>query len=238
MDSSWNICNHFCTTSHEQDERLLSKRVIEPELLEHAPLDDARANLADIVRLNQKFGGHGVLRKTLAEVVNGNAKFSLLDIGAASGDTAKLISRLYPQASVTSLDLNAVNLADAPHPKLLADAFHLPVKPDSFDFVFSSLFLHHFEGPAVSELLASFYRVARRALLISDLERHILPYLFFPVTRPLFKWTPITMHDGMFSIRSAFRVREMRKLAQDAGIGHALVRVHRPAFRISLVAKK
>lgn len=238
MVSSWNICNHFCTTSDEQDTRLLSKRVIEPELLDHAPLDEARANLADIVRLNKKFGGHSVLRKTLAEVVQGTEKFSLLDIGAASGDTAKLIAGLYPQATVTSLDMNAVNLADAPHPKLLADAFHLPVKANSFDFVFCSLFLHHFEGPAVSELMASFYRVARQALLISDLERHILPYLFFPVTQPLFKWTPITMHDGMFSIRSAFRAAEMRKLAADAGLAHARVRIHRPAFRISLVAKK
>ncbi len=145
-------------------------------MLEHAAPEEARANLADIVRLNEKFGGHGVLRKTLAEVVDGNAKFSLLDIGAASGDTAKLVSQLYPRASVTSLDMNAVNLADAPHPKLLADAFHLPVKPESFDFVLCSLFLHHFESAAVCELMASFYRVARQALLISDLERHILPY--------------------------------------------------------------
>ena len=134
--------------------------------------------------------------------------------------------------------MNAVNLADAPHPKILADAFNLPIKPESFDFVFCSLFLHHFEGPVVSELMASFYRVARQALIISDLERHILPYLFFPVTKPLFKWTPITMHDGMISIRSAFRAGEMRKLAEDAGLSRAEVRVHRPAFRISVVAKK
>ncbi len=131
-----------------------------------------------------------------------------------------------------------VNLADAPHPKLLADAFHLPVKPESFDYVFCSLFLHHFESSAVRELMASFYRVARRALLISDLERHILPYWFLPATKLLFKWTPMTVHDGRFSIRAGFRAGEMRKLANEAGMGHARVRVHRPAFRISLVAKK
>ncbi len=217
---------------------LLAKRVIEPELLEHAPPEDARANLAQIVQLNERFGGHGVLRKTLAQVVNGNPAFTLLDIGSASGDTAKVIQRLYPAATVTSLDLSPVNLADAPHPKLLADAFHLPIKPASFDFVFCSLFLHHFEGPAVSELMANFYRVARRALLISDLERHVLPYLFFPLTKPFMRWTPITMHDGMFSIRSAFRACEMKQLAIDAGLAHAEVNVHRPAFRLSVIARK
>ena len=179
-----------------------------------------------------------MLRKTLAEVVNRDAGFTLLDIGSASGDTAKLIAQLYPAASVTSLDLSPVNLTDAPHPKLLADAFHLPFKPESFDFVFCSLFLHHFEGPLVSELLASFYRIARRALLVSDLERHVLPYLFFPITKPFFGWTPMTVHDGMYSIRAAFRACEMQELARNAAIPNAEVRVHRPAFRISLIAKK
>ena len=214
------------------------KRHIEPEFLDHAPVEEARSNLAQIVRLNQRFGGHGVLRKTLARVVNGNPAFTFLDVGCASGDTAKLIAQLYPAASVTSLDLNPVNLADAPHPKLLADAFHLPFRPASFDYVFCSLFLHHFEGPLVSDLMASFYRVARHALVVSDLERHVLPYLFFPATKPFFGWTPITMHDGMTSIRSAFRPGELQQCAKNAGIPNAEITVHRPAFRISVVARK
>jgi SAM-dependent methyltransferase len=214
------------------------KRHIEPELLEHAPPEEASSNLAQIVRLNQRFGGHAVLGKALAKAVNGNPAFTLLDIGAASGDTAKLIAQLYPAATVTSLDLSAVHLADAPQPKLLADAFQLPFKADSFDYVFCSLFLHHFEDQQVSDLMAGFYQVARRALLVSDLERHILPYLFFPATRPFLKWTPITMHDGMCSVRAAFRAGELKRLAENAGIRDAQVAVHRPAFRLTLVAMK
>jgi ubiquinone/menaquinone biosynthesis C-methylase UbiE len=221
-----------------EDKSLFSKRVIKQERLEHAPIDEARTNLAQIVQLNQRFGGHSVLRKTLAKVVNGNPSFSLLDVGSASGDTAKLIRQVYPAASVTSLDLSPVNLADAPHPKLLADAFHLPFKAASFDYVCCSLFLHHFEDDAVSHLLASFYRISRRALLVSDLERHVLPYYFFPLTKPIFGWAPITVNDGMYSIRAAFNADELSQLAQSAGIPNAEITVHRPAFRISLVAKK
>ena len=215
-----------------------SKRQIKPELLEHASVEEARANLAQIVRLNQHFGGHAVVRRALAQAVNGNAPFTLLDIGAASGDTARVIKQIYPAATVTSVDLSLVNLADAPQPKLLADAFQLPFKEASFDYVFCSLFLHHFEDRQVSHLMASFYGVARRALVVSDLERHILPYLFFPATKPFFGWTPITVHDGMCSIRAAFRASELRKLAENAGIVNARVEIHRPAFRLSLVGVK
>ena len=215
-----------------------SKRRIEPELLDHAPAAEAHANLAQIVRLNQRFGGHSVLRKALAQAVNGHPAFTLLDIGAASGDTARLVKSLYPAATVTNVDLNPVNLSAAPQPKLLADAFHLPFKPASFDYVVCSLFLHHFEDPQVAELMAGFYRVARRALVVSDLERHILPYLFFPATKPFFGWTPMTMHDGMCSVRAAFRASELCDLADKAGIPNAQVVTHRPAFRLTLTATK
>jgi SAM-dependent methyltransferase len=215
-----------------------SRRSIEAELLDHAPPEEARANLAQIVLLNERFGGHSVLKKTLKKALNGNPAFSLLDVGSASGDTARVIAKLYPAATVTSLDLNPVNLENAPPPKLLADAFALPFKPASFDYVFCSLFLHHFPDEEVTQLLAGFYRVARRALLVSDLERHILPYLFFPATQPFFGWEPITMHDGMRSVRAAFRAAELRQLAANAGILDAQVSVHRPAFRLSLVGLK
>ena len=162
----------------------------------------------------------------------------MLDVGAASGDTARIISQMYPAATVTSLDLSALHLERAPEPKLIADAFHLPFQAESFDYVFCSLFLHHFEDEQVSDLLAGFYRVARRALVVSDLERHVCSYLFFPLTQPLFGWGRITMHDGMVSVRAAFRRDELQELTKNAGIRDAEVTVHRPAFRISVVAKK
>ena len=86
--------------------------------------------------------------------------------------------------------------------------------------------------------MASFYRVARRALLVSDLERHVLPYLFLPLTKPFFRWSAMTVSDGMYSIRAGFRACELRALAKEAGMADPDVRVHRPAFRISMVAKK
>lgn len=217
---------------------MFSKRLIRPELLDHLPPEEARPNLADLVRINRNFGGHSVLRKTLAGVAKADDTFTLLDIGAASGDAARLIQGSFPKASITSLDYNAVNLGEAPPPKLIADAFRLPFRAASFDFVLSSLFLHHFEDAQVVELLHSFYGVARRGLLVCDLERHVVPYLFLPATRFLFGWHSITVHDGVISVRASFRASDLSHLSRKAGIEGAEIRSHRPAFRLSLVAMK
>jgi len=217
---------------------MFAKRRIRPELLDHAAPETARRNLADLVRINQRFGGHSVLREVLARVAKQSDEFTLLDVGAASGDSARLVREVYASASVTSLDNNATNLAAAPDPKAIADAFALPFGADSFDFVLASLFLHHFSDERVTELLGSLYRVARKALLICDLERRVLPYCFLPATKPFLGWNRITVHDGMVSVRAGFQAGELLALVRDAGIRNAEVETHRPAFRISVVARK
>ena len=206
--------------------------------MDHAPPEEARLNLADLVRINRNFGGHSVLRRMFSRVAEREDRFTLLDVGAASGDAARLIKEWYPFGSVTSLDYNFVNLSAAPAPKLIADSFNLPFSPESFDYVFCSLFLHHFPDEQVVWLLSSFYALSRRALLVCDLERHILPYWFLPATKLMFGWQRITLHDGPISVRASFRAGELLELSRRAGIEGAEVQVHRPAFRISFVARK
>jgi 2-polyprenyl-3-methyl-5-hydroxy-6-metoxy-1,4-benzoquinol methylase len=217
---------------------VFAKRRIQPELLDHAPPDVARKNLTDLVRINTYFGGHSTIRKMLAGTIGQQEEFTLLDVGAASGDTGRVITELYPGARVTNLDYNGVNLSSASYPKVIADAFQLPFSSERFDYVLSSLFLHHFEDERVEALLREFYRVARRAILIADLERHILPYIFLPISRPFFTWGDITVHDGIRSVRAAFKAEELVKLAKRAGVANPSVETHRPAFRLTLHAAK
>lgn len=217
---------------------MFSHRSIQPELLDHATPDEARRNLADLVRINRHFGGHSVLRRTLAAVADPHDRFTLLDVGAASGDAARLIQQLYPLASITNLDYSRVNLSAAPPPKVVGDAFNLPFLSGAFDYVLCSLFLHHFTENRAALLLRAFYALARRALLVCDLERHILPYCFLPATKLLFGWQRITLHDGPISVRASFRPDEIARLLKSAGIEGAEVNVHRPAFRIAVIARK
>ncbi len=217
---------------------MFKHRLIQPELLDHAEPEEARPNLADLVRINQRFGGHSTAAKLLARVVQPGDRFTMLDVGAASGDTGRYLSSLYPNAKITSLDYSQVNAEGASHPKVIADAFALPFRFQTFDFVFSSLFLHHFTDEQVVNLLHGFYSVARQAVLIIDLERHILPYYFLPATKKLLKWNRLTVHDGVISVRAAFTRAELEKLARAAGIARVRVEVHRPAFRLSMVGSK
>ncbi len=217
---------------------MFEQRVIEPELLDHVAPEEARPNLADLVRINRRFGGHSVLRRCLRLIPSTESRPTFLDVGAASGDAAGVVQEVFPESIVTSLDRNATNIEKAPHPKLLGNAFELPFERESFDYVLCSLFLHHFQNNEIVGLLRHFYAIARKGLIVCDLERHVLPYLFLPATKLLFGWNRITVEDGVKSVRAGFRADEFTRLAQAAGITNVQIRVHRPAFRLSMIGFK
>jgi len=214
----------------------LGKRLILPELLDGLPEEKARASLRDLVRINRGWGGHSTLRRLLGENVAEDQPFSVLDVGAASGDMGACIRGWYPMATVTSFDYVESHLAGSAKPKVAGDAFQLPFRPGSFDYVFCSLFLHHFPDAQVVKLLRSFGAVARTAVLVIDLERNPVPYYFIAWSRPLLGWDPVTVHDGAISVEAAFRREELEDLARQAGLGNPRARVYRPAFRIALAA--
>lgn len=211
-----------------------SRRIIRPELLDDAPGDEVARNLREIAFLNRWFGGHRITVRMLQRHVRTDEEFTLLDVGAASGDFARVIQRTFTRARITCLDRQERNLAIAPRPKVVADAFHLPYKDGSFDFVHCSLFLHHFADEGVRELLAGMKRVASRAVVVQDLERHPLAYRFLPWTRRVFGWSDLVLHDGPVSVAAAFRADELAKLARGAGIANPDVRRHGLCFRLSL----
>lgn len=212
-----------------------SQRRIEPEVLDEQTPGAGARSLRDLVRINRYLGGHEATRKAFAEL-GPKGPFTVLDVGAASGDTGRAIHERYPVARVTSLDYKLHHLTGGGE-RVAADAFKLPFRPRSFDFVHSSLFLHHFKDPNVTELLLRFREVARVAVVVNDLERHILPYYFLPATRWIFRWDPITLHDGPVSVQAAFREQELVNLAKNAGFREIVTRVYRPAFRIVLIGR-
>jgi len=211
-------------------------RIIKPEWLDSRSPDEATASLNDLVRINRLLGGHEVLRKTMKSLAASGDTFTLLDVGAASGDMGACVRSEYPGAVVTSLDYKEDHLATAAEPRVCADAFHLPFRPRSFDFVHCSLFLHHFQNSEIVGLLQDFAVVARKAVVLTDLERHPLAYYFLPLTKWIFGWDKITLHDGPISVEAAFHAEELQSLARAAGLTEARVSVHRPAFRLALVA--
>jgi Methyltransferase domain len=212
----------------------LGGRVLKPEILDTLPEAEARASLNDLTRINRRWGGHSTLRRLLKENVDG--AFTLLDVGAASGDMGCRIREWYPQSRVTSLDRIPAHLLKASEPRIAADAFALPFKPKSFDYVFCSLFLHHFTSDEIVMLLRGFADVASRKVLVIDLERNPVAYYFLPMTRWIFGWDSVTVNDGAISVEAAFRSGELEDLARRAGLKNPQARAYRPAFRIALSA--
>jgi len=210
------------------------------ELLDagQAPPEEVARSLADLRRYNLWLGGRRVLLGLLAAEVRraGLREFSLLDVGAGSGDLAAAVGRRFPLARVVLCDLKPNHLPPG-RLSVAASAETLPFGDRSFDFVSASLLLHHFRDADAARLLGLFRRIARSAVLVNDLERHWFPLWFLRATMPVFARSYLTRHDGPASVRQAFRPEELRTLARTAGFSDFSVRRHRPWFRLSLVGR-
>jgi SAM-dependent methyltransferase len=212
-----------------------SSRLLEPEWLECAAPAHADRNLCELARINRWFGGHRALLRMMKGLVDPAEHFTVLDVGAGSGDMGKCLTRHFRNARVVSLDHRPVHLRNAPSPQVVADLLELPFARHAFDFVLCSSVLHHFPDCEVVGMISMLHQFARRALLLLDLERHPIAFHFLPLTRRIFGWGPLTLHDGPASVAAAFRVEELVSLARAAGADIAIGRRHRPWFRVSVV---
>jgi len=74
---------------------------------------------------------------------------TIVDLGAGTGISSKLLRQRYPKASIIAVDIADAMLQQQrntqPHKKtwqICADAEHLPLRPQSVDLIFSNLMLH------------------------------------------------------------------------------------------------
>src|SRR5260221_6452347 len=187
-------------------------RVIAEELLDTAADPEVWANLADLDRINRWLGGNRVLASRLRPFLAECPAATVLDVGSANGATVRWLQRRFPRARFLALDRSPRMLSGATSPAVAADVFAWPVADGSVDLVMCSLFLHHFSDEQVGEILRTFQRTARLGVLVVDLERHWLARAFLPVTRWLFGWHEVTLHDGPVSVDAALTAAELRRL--------------------------
>src|SRR5579863_7398477 len=143
-----------------------SGRALEPEWLECAGPALADRNLCELARINRWFGGHRALLRMMKDLVRPLEHFSVLDVGAGSGDMGRCLTHHFPKATVVSLDNRPLHLRNATSPRVVADAFQLPFAKHAFDFVLCSSVLHHFPDYEVVDMISTLRQFARRALLL------------------------------------------------------------------------
>jgi hypothetical protein len=221
---------------------VLSVTQIGTELLDNADADPALVaeSLRNIARANRWFGGAAAVRygldRTLKQVQPGST-LSLLDLGSGLGDLPRVASRWGATRGIRvepiGLELNrsAAALSRASGlPTAVACAGAPPIEDKGVDIVLVSQVAHHLTRGSVLHLLRTSDRLARRAVILADLRRHPLAPAAFWCGARLLRFDPITVADGMTSLRRGFTRAELQILLAEAGISGRVDQ--RPGFRL------
>jgi ubiquinone/menaquinone biosynthesis C-methylase UbiE len=231
---------------------LTPKRIYEEELLDagEGTDEDVARSLTDLRRINRFLGGSRPVLRALSSCLKhvDRKAVSLLDVGTGSADipmtAAARCRQLGFEPFVVAVDLSDRNLRVARERLgvssdiqfVRGDSLKLPFDARSFDFVTASLFLHHFRDEDVVRLLADFGRIAKRAVIVNDLVRNLVPYYFTRIAGPILRWSFLTRNDGPVSVLRGFTLDEMDHLAQRSGLeNRQLTRLF--PYRLLLIAE-
>ena len=209
------------------------------------PLEEMYRSLEDLSLVHRWLGNVRALERFLVREIRrlGVRRPVLLDVGAGSADVSRRLARSLERsghpARVFPCDVQWRHLvagrrmaADA-FPSACADAFALPFPEKSVDWIVSTLFFHHFSPPENEQLLASFARIARHGFALLDLTRHVLPLAFISVAGRLLFKTPVSVFDGVASVKQAYTPEEARRIARAAVSGARIERVFPFRFLLS-----
>jgi ubiquinone/menaquinone biosynthesis C-methylase UbiE len=219
--------------------RLVPERSTKPEILDRP--DNSSADLGNALRdvrlTNRWLGGRRTLLGALDPFLrSGSGALEVLDVGTGGGDLplemVRHARRRGRELRVTAIDrdpkvaaIARAAVEDRPGVGVICtDARRLPFPDRSFDLVTASLFLHHFSFDDLVSLLISFRALARRAVVVNDLHRHRVPWLFiFVIARLTFRH-PMYAHDAPLSVLRGFTAAELAQVVELTGARAACVR--------------
>jgi SAM-dependent methyltransferase len=227
----------------------MPSRVDAPELLDEPaahPLE-LSSNLADIRSLNRWFGGTSLVLKSVHALTKNLGQFSVLDVATGSADIPLAIHQTLARGrrvSITALDVSPEILSEArkliggsPIELVQGDARKLPFDDESFDLVSCSLALHHFSPEDARVVLVEMWRVASRAIILTDVYRSQAAYVAAWLSTRLGTRNRLTRHDAPLSVLRAYTPGELAGLASAADISSVKISRHL-FFRQRLLARK
>lgn len=228
----------FRTRSHEQEHL---------DTGDYTP-DEYEGCLVELRGINRFLGDARALKKTLLPELR-RAKiesFALLDVGAGSGELLRQVSAWTKHSTkrLIGLELNARSArsileesrAQTWISAVRGDALNLPFADRSFDYAICSLFTHHFTDEEIVCVLREMSRASTRGIIVIDLHRHPLAYLFYTTVLRAWLRNRLIREDGALSILRGFRPRELQSLGERAGLRNVCVQRRFP-FRLVLTAE-
>jgi SAM-dependent methyltransferase len=203
--------------------------------------------LDNLSRANRYFGGtRSVLRWLTPRLAARRGEtVRILDVGCGRADiTRALVMRareLGVRLRVVAVDadpkvVELARIACAPWPEIevvQGDARRLPFVAGVFDYVVAAMLLHYFSLGEAARLLDAWRRLARSAVVISDVERHWVPYLCLGL---LGRVSSSTLFDEghRYTVRRGFTTGELRRLGALGGFARIRIGRHVP-YRLSLL---
>lgn len=186
------------------------------------------AALKQLGRIGHYLGGDRATLKAFSMLEQ--RPTSIVDVGCGGGAFTLKLAACYPTATVEGIDISAQAIAFAKHlqhmhfPQLGNVSFelmsepHLPYSPKSIDVVTATLVCHHLTDEELVGFLQSCCKIAKRAVILNDLHRHQLAYSSFALIAPIFFPNRMIVHDGLLSIKRAFKRSEWQTYLQQAGL--------------------
>lgn len=225
------------------------------------PADVLARSLAHVEAVDRWLGGARALKAALARRLPPGGPVRLLDVGTGNGRLLRRVARGHHRpdrpcrALGIELDPASVRIAasesraaesraaetpsrrrEEPVSFVRGDALRLPLADDSVDVAICVLTLHHFDDDTAVAVLGEMARVARSAVVVSDLRRSVPAWIGARLlAATVWRSNPVTRHDGPLSVLRAFTTGELADLARAAGLRRIAVR-RAPLFRLILEA--
>lgn len=202
----------------------LARRSTRRELLDEPELDPAqlRTNLRDLARFNRLPGGTASSIHAIELLAGGARQLSIIDVGTGAGDMPLAFAhhgrrRRGGRWRTLAVDNHPAVLAHARRrlrgdpdvEPLLADGRRLPLGDGEVDVAHASLLLHHLDPAQAVALLAELRRVARRGVVVNDLQRGLPHLVATAATVLMLGRCRYTRHDGILSARRAYTLGEL-----------------------------
>ncbi len=160
-----------------------------------------------------------------------NVLIRILDVATGASDIPQAIAlwarKRGFRVRITALDINPqvmifANKEIAGYPEIMlvqGSVFDLPFRPETFDYVISSMFFHHLTDEEVVKVLRIFDRFAKRGVVVNDLVRNLRAYLWIHLFARLTK-NEMIRNDAPLSVLRGYRRPEVEDFIRESGLSY------------------
>ena len=192
-------------------------------------IDMLRLVFKDINKSNRFLGGNAITLANVCRLIKEfpRKQYTIVDMGCGDGEMLRELAVYFEDTEIevvlVGLDLNenALTIARELSVEFPEITFFkqdiLALKPQDFycDILLCTLTMHHFSNEQIPLFLSKFTELAKIGIVINDLQRSVLAYYLFKGFSAIFIKTKIAKHDGLISIRSGFKKKDLISFSKD-----------------------